>query len=339
MSIDTSVPTPGAPTPTTPIQRDVWHREIERTQFADWFHAYEAAGDTATTAQRPRAAKAPPTGAVTVAQHVPFKVAPISTSTPISGAAHGTQRSAAIPSEEHQATAAEPVSGTDCEPLSPKPNATSGIQALNAALPSSGLSAFQPLRIGDMGTPRLLQVGVSSTAPAMAVDPTITDTAPATSPIPTGVLQTVSAAMEMASESEEAAELTAPMARFQPPTTQTPLPFRVHTETSAEGTTAWIALPAHQVFGVEQLAKLPALIAELDHALQAQGQMLWQVVCNGQVVWRRTSISHTATTAAPMAAVFQSAAEVPETDSGAEPSSWVQTPRGPLLFNQLFKET
>ncbi|MDQ0086099.1 hypothetical protein J2W35_006480 [Variovorax boronicumulans] len=67
-------------------------------------------------------------------------------------------------------------------------------------------------------------------------------------------------------------------------TTDAQAPVRLHGESTPEGQAVWIAMRAND----EALAAmLPRIVADLQHGmLQVRGQRLYQVVCNGRLVWR-----------------------------------------------------
>jgi hypothetical protein len=85
-----------------------------------------------------------------------------------------------------------------------------------------------------------------------------------------------------------------------------PLPWHVHLEPGEHGHVAWIAMPQTRP---NWNAALPAVIAQLQEALTAQGKNLATVICNGQTTWQ----------------------------AGARPA-WTATFATPPSFHQLFEE-
>ncbi len=69
-----------------------------------------------------------------------------------------------------------------------------------------------------------------------------------------------------------------------PPSAQAQAPLRLHEEATPAGLAVWIAMRADD----EALAAmLPRIVSDLQHDMQqARGQRLYQVVCNGRLVWR-----------------------------------------------------
>lgn len=74
-------------------------------------------------------------------------------------------------------------------------------------------------------------------------------------------------------------------------------PLRLHEESMPEGQAVWIAMRADDD---ALAAMLPRIVADLQHGmLQDRGQRLYQVVCNGRLVWRNgfdASVSSNITT-------------------------------------------
>jgi hypothetical protein len=70
----------------------------------------------------------------------------------------------------------------------------------------------------------------------------------------------------------------------QPSASDVQPPLRLHEESMAEGQAVWIAMRADDD---ALAAMLPRIVADLQHGmLQDRGQRLYQVVCNGRLVWR-----------------------------------------------------
>jgi len=66
--------------------------------------------------------------------------------------------------------------------------------------------------------------------------------------------------------------------------TEAQAPVRLHEEATPEGQAVWIAMRADDK---ALAAMLPRIVSDLQHDLQhARGQRLFQVVCNGRLVWR-----------------------------------------------------
>ncbi|MNV44737.1 hypothetical protein D3C71_1365060 [compost metagenome] len=60
-------------------------------------------------------------------------------------------------------------------------------------------------------------------------------------------------------------------------------PLRLHEEVTPQGKAIWLAMRADDEV---LLALLPKLVADLQQGLRDRGQRLYQVVCNGRLVWR-----------------------------------------------------
>ena len=70
----------------------------------------------------------------------------------------------------------------------------------------------------------------------------------------------------------------------QPSTSDAQAPLRLHEESMPEGQAVWIAMRADDG---ALAAMLPRIVADLQRGmLQDRGQRLYQVVCNGRLVWR-----------------------------------------------------
>lgn len=70
----------------------------------------------------------------------------------------------------------------------------------------------------------------------------------------------------------------------QPSASDVQPPLRLHEECMPEGQAVWIAMRADDD---ALAAMLPRIVADLQHGmLQDRGQRLYQVVCNGRLVWR-----------------------------------------------------
>lgn len=60
-------------------------------------------------------------------------------------------------------------------------------------------------------------------------------------------------------------------------------PLRLHAESHPEGQAVWIAMRAND----EALrAMLPGIVADLQRDMRGRGERLYQVVCNGELVWQ-----------------------------------------------------
>lgn len=79
---------------------------------------------------------------------------------------------------------------------------------------------------------------------------------------------------------EDTAKLLTPSA----PGIEAQAPLRLHEEATPEGQAVWIAMRADDD---ALTAMLPQIVADLQRDMQqVRGQRLYQVVCNGRVVWR-----------------------------------------------------
>lgn len=80
------------------------------------------------------------------------------------------------------------------------------------------------------------------------------------------------------------AEASAESRAQQPSTSDVQAPLRLHEESMPEGQAVWIAMRADDD---ALAAMLPRIVADLQRGmLQDRGQRLYQVVCNGRLVWR-----------------------------------------------------
>jgi hypothetical protein len=80
------------------------------------------------------------------------------------------------------------------------------------------------------------------------------------------------------------AEATTESRAQQPPTPDAEAPLRLHEESMPDGQAVWIAMRADDA---ALAAMLPRIVADLQRGmLQERGQRLYQVVCNGHLVWR-----------------------------------------------------
>ncbi|TWD85739.1 hypothetical protein FB547_105251 [Variovorax beijingensis] len=79
-------------------------------------------------------------------------------------------------------------------------------------------------------------------------------------------------------------EATAESREQQPPPPDAEAPLRLHEESMPEGQAVWIAMRADDA---ALAAMLPRIVGDLQRGmLQDRGQRLYQVVCNGRLVWR-----------------------------------------------------
>ncbi|ODV19263.1 MAG: hypothetical protein ABT25_26780 [Variovorax sp. SCN 67-20] len=60
-------------------------------------------------------------------------------------------------------------------------------------------------------------------------------------------------------------------------------PVRLHEETTVHGQAIWVAMHADEA---TLAAVLPGIVSDLRNGLHAQGRRLYQVVCNGRLIWR-----------------------------------------------------
>jgi len=82
----------------------------------------------------------------------------------------------------------------------------------------------------------------------------------------------------------EAAISTDAKSETEPEAHDVPLaPLRLHEEVTPQGKAIWLAMRADDEV---LLALLPKLVADLQQGLRDRGQRLYQVVCNGRLVWR-----------------------------------------------------
>ena len=162
------------------------------------------------------------------------------------------------------------------------------VAPLAAALPM-GESSIEPERGNAPFAPMHAAAGLRSTAPP--VDATHAAQMPESHAIRRtgGPMQAPGS-----NPPEGAAEAASPEAAEQPrpqlsAPDEAPAPLRLHEEATPDGQAVWIAMRADD----EALAAmLPRIVSDLQRDMQqVRGQRLHQVVCNGRLVWRDSTLS------------------------------------------------
>lgn len=227
-------------------QQTAWQREMERAQAASWF-------------KPPIAARAEDRAAAPAAPEI----------------------------------SARRTTGGAAQTRGPIVGGTSAIAGLLPALPAESMAADPRTQRAD-----LFLSGTGLPAPGATVRPdapprsvSAAHAAPQAGGLAgvqthRGLAAVQAASVEPAADSAADTESEPPdESRAQPSTASADhAPLRLHEERMSDGQAVWIAMRADD----EALATmLPRIVSDLQHALlQERGQRLFQVVCNGRLVWR-----------------------------------------------------